>query len=78
MDIGRLEGNQAFLDRHKESHPHRCRTKVKWPKPEHVQAKIPDLDFIRAPLVKEAEWGFRTGFDMLRFKTEYVTKDNAE
>lgn len=70
--------NQEFLDKHKESHPHRCRTKTGYPTPPIVSMRLPALDHVSAPILKEREWCFRTAEDMHLFKTEFVTLDNAE
>lgn len=70
--------NRDFLDRHKDSHPHGCRTKTGYPTPPLVSMKLPQLDHISAPILKEREWGFRTAEDMHLFKTQFVTLDNAD
>lgn len=68
--------NRRWLDDRTQEYPHRCRTKVDYPHPEDVKVKIPGLHFIRAPLFKEAEWGFRTSVEMMAFKATFVTEEN--
>lgn len=68
--------NRRWLDDRLNEYPHRCRTKVQYPRPEDVKAQVPGLDFIRAPLFKEAEWGFKTHTEMAAFKATFVTEEN--
>lgn len=68
--------SNAFLEKHEQEYPHRCRTSVKYPSPVEVHKKLPDVHFIRAPFVKEAEWGFKTKIGMKAFKAFYKTLDD--
>lgn len=70
-----LIANQRWLDAFKVGYPHRCRTKKDYPKPQDVRIRLPGLDFIRAPLAREAEWGFKTKTEMKAFLALYVAKN---
>lgn len=75
MDIETYCRNLAFLKKKSLEYPHACRTKIRFPTPDAVK-RITGLDFIYAPLMKEAEWRFRTADDMSKFKQNYTTLDN--
>jgi hypothetical protein len=76
MDAGTWKRNRDWLDEHKDEYPHLCYTKKASPRPEHVKARLPDMDFICAPLVKITEWRFMSFADLSSFKQVYVTIDN--
>lgn len=76
LSVTELRANIKWLKDREKEYPHRCRTKKYRPTPEQVKLKLPDLNFISAPLTKESEWGFKTEADMLKFKRAYTTNDN--
>lgn len=76
MTVSTFQRNRAFLDERKAAYQFSCRTNVSSPRPNDVQAALPGIDFICAPLMKEREWRFMTAHDMRVFKQKYTTLDN--
>jgi hypothetical protein len=76
MSVDQWKRNRKWLDDRKDRYPHVCYTKKNSPRPQDVKAKVPQVEFIVAPLMKTAEWRFETAADMSLFKQAFVTLDN--
>ena len=75
MSVERYRENLKWWEEREKQYPHHCKTKVGL-SPEGVRHRMPGVDFIRVPFVKEAWWGFLNAEDLRQFKSLYVTLDN--
>ena len=73
MDLMTRQRNRDWLNDRLEEYPHRCHTSKTSLGPKTDERRLPGLPFIRCPVGRQIEWGFKREADMASFKACFVT-----